>query len=97
MLGIVFGIRQRRENKEDPSCQWDSDLENPGKGKSWLRTSKAAGLLQAGIEALAVSALAAEHLLFSLTGVLGISVGGLPWNPATSIEGREMAGSLRLL
>lgn len=75
----VFGVSQRQENKENPSCQCDSDLENPEKGKSWLPASKGAGLLQAGIEeALALSVLAAEFLLFSLTEVLGIHVVGCP-------------------
>lgn len=36
----VFGVSQRQENKENPSCQCDSDLGNPEKGKSWLQASK---------------------------------------------------------
>lgn len=84
----MFGVSQRQENKENPSCQCDSDLGNAEKGKSWLQASKGAGLLQTDIEeALALSVLAAEFLLFRLTEVLGISVCGLAWNPATSPEG----------
>lgn len=42
LLGTVsvFGVSWRQENKENPSCQCDSDLENPEKGKSWLLASK---------------------------------------------------------
>lgn len=42
LLGTVtvFEVSQRQENKENPSCQCDSDLENPEKGKSWLPASK---------------------------------------------------------
>lgn len=48
-------------------------------------------------EAWALSLLAAEFLLSTLTEVQGIGVHGLAWNPATFIEGGEMAGSPLLL
>lgn len=66
-MAAVFRVSQRQENKENPSCQCDSDLETPEKGKSWPLTSRGgAGLLQAGIEeALTLLVFAAEFLLFS--------------------------------
>ena len=69
-------------------------LETQKKGRVGCRLQRGAGRLQAGIEeALALSVLAAGFLLFRLTKVLGISVRGLAWNPATFTEGGEMPGS----
>lgn len=70
-------------------------LETQKKGRVGCRLQRGAGLLQAGIEeALALSVLAAEFLLFRLTKVLGISVCGLAWHPATFTEGGDMPASL---
>lgn len=100
LLGTVtvFGVSQRQENKESTCCQCDSDLENPEKGKSWLPASKGGRPPAGGHRGrLALLVPAAEFLLFSLIKVLGISVCGPAWNPATLIEGGEMLGALLFL
>lgn len=63
-------------------------LKTQKKGRVGFQLQRAGGFLQAGIkEALALSVLAAEFLLFSLTKVLGIGVRALARNPATFPKG----------
>lgn len=65
----VVRVSQRQENKEDPSCQCDPDLENPEKGKSWL--------LAAGerLGSLGVVSSCCEFLIYRLTKVRGMESG----------------------